>query len=265
MVTNILHTILQNSIFSTLFIGQNLIRLTTVDSTNTYLKNLLSKSEPLPEGTVIMADHQFAGRGQVSNTWKSAPGKNLTFSILLYPSFLLPIKQFSLNMAVSVAISNVLRGILGSDLTIKWPNDIYFKNRKIGGILIENTVSGNQLSSSIIGVGINVNQLHFEEELAEKACSMVQILQKNVDLMPLLAEICKCVESAYFVLRSGKYNKIKESYVDKLYRINVPARYQTSAAIFEGIITGVSDTGLLSMDRGGKQFDFNFKEINFLN
>ena len=129
---------MQNSIFSTLFIGQNLVKLSEVNSTNTYLKELVSKSEPLIEGTVIMADHQFAGRGQKDNIWYSQAGKNLTFSIYLKPSSLAVSKQFILNMVICLGIVDALKPILGNDSKIKWPNDIYFKNNKLGGILIEN-------------------------------------------------------------------------------------------------------------------------------
>jgi BirA family biotin operon repressor/biotin-[acetyl-CoA-carboxylase] ligase len=107
---------LQNNTFSTLFVGQNLIKLSAVDSTNNFLKGLVSKSEPLPEGTVIMADDQFAGRGQQENAWHADPGKNLTVSILLRPAFLPLNKQFLLNMAVSIAINNTLTKFLSNDL-----------------------------------------------------------------------------------------------------------------------------------------------------
>ncbi|MES2651360.1 MAG: biotin--[acetyl-CoA-carboxylase] ligase [Bacteroidota bacterium] len=256
---------MQNNTFSTLFVGQNLIKLPAVDSTNNFLKSLVSNSEPLPEGTVIMADVQYAGRGQQNNVWKAAPGKNLTFSVLLKPAFLPLNQQFLLNMAVSVAINNTLAQFLGEGLNIKWPNDIYFLNQKMGGILIENTIVGNDIKTAIIGIGINVNQQNFEAELTGKATSVFQILQKDVNLMQLLAEICSALESLYLQLRAGKHTNIKRAYVDRLYQLNKLALYQKDGEVFEGIIKGVSDTGLLQMETPNGNKEFNFKEITFLN
>ncbi|SFH09715.1 biotin--[acetyl-CoA-carboxylase] ligase [Pedobacter insulae] len=256
---------MQNNTFSTLFVGQNLIKLSAVDSTNNFLKNLVSNSEPLPEGTVIMADDQFAGRGQQNNVWKAEPGKNLTFSILLKPTFLAVDKQFFLNLSVSIAINNVLTRILGKNTSIKWPNDLYFGDQKLGGVLIENTLVGNTIKNSIVGIGINVNQQHFEEELTVTATSVFQILQKDVNLLNLLADICSEVESLYLQLRTGKHTNLKENYVDKLYHLNKPALYQKDGEVFEGIIKGVSDAGLLQVEQHGERLEFNFKELTFLN
>lgn len=256
---------MQNNTFSTLFVGQNLIKLTSVDSTNNFLKSLVSNSEPLPEGTVIMADDQYAGRGQQNNVWRAEPGKNLTFSLLLKPTFLPLNQQFLLNMAVSIAINDALSLFLGESLAIKWPNDIYFRNQKIGGVLIENSIVGNDIKTAIIGIGINVNQQHFVAELTGRATSVFQILQKDVNLMALLAEICSALERLYLQLRAGKHTNIRQSYVDKLYQLNKPALYQKGDEIFEGSIKGVSANGLLRMERNDEIQEFNFKEIAFLN
>src|SRR6476659_5800909 len=157
MFINLNYT-LQNNIFLALFVGQSLVKLHEVDSTNDYLKNLLSNSKPLIEGTVIMAEYQTAGRGQKGNVWKSEKGANLTFSILLRPSFFNVNQQFQFNKAVSLGISDVLIEILGKEAKIKWPNDVYFNNQKLGGILIENTIKGNFLKESIVGIGLNANK-----------------------------------------------------------------------------------------------------------
>jgi len=256
---------LQNNTFSTLFVGQNLIKLSAVDSTNNFLKSLMSNSEPLPEGTVIMADDQYAGRGQQNSTWNVEPGKNLTFSVLLKPKFLPLNQQFLLNMAVSVAINDVLSRLVGEGLTIKWPNDIYFLNRKMGGVLIENSIVGNDIKTAIIGVGVNVNQQNFEAELTGKATSVFRILQRDVNLVGLLAEICAALESLYLQLRTGKHTNIRRAYVDKLYQIDEIARYQKGGEAFDGMIKGVADSGLLQMETQGGLQEFNFKEIVFLN
>lgn len=256
---------MQNNTFSTLFVGQNLIKLSAVDSTNNFLKNLLSKSEPLPEGTVIMADDQFAGRGMQESVWKVEPRKNLTISILLKPSFLDLNKQFLLNMAISIAINNTLTVFLPKGLTIKWPNDIYYNDLKLGGVLIENTIIGNRIKNTIVGIGINVNQELFAPDLSKKATSVYQILQENVNLDVLLADLCSQIEVLYLQLRANKDTILRKAYVDKLYKINIAAHYRQNGEVFEGVIVGVSDSGLLNVSKNGKLVQFNFKEIEFIN
>jgi BirA family biotin operon repressor/biotin-[acetyl-CoA-carboxylase] ligase len=254
---------LQNNTFSTLFVGQNLIKLLAVDSTNSFLKRMLSNSEPLPEGTVIMAENQYSGRGQVESTWHAEPGKNLTFSILLKPSFLPVHQQFILNMAISTAIQRALGKIIGAGLTIKWPNDIYYYDQKIGGILIENILSGSSIKACIVGIGINVNQEVFEEHLNGRAGSIYQILHKNVNLIWLLAEICSHIEASYLKLKGGNHWNLREDYLKFLYRFNVKANYRQNGEIFEGRIVGVSDQGYLSVETESGIKMYNFKEIEF--
>ncbi|MDQ8052561.1 MAG: biotin--[acetyl-CoA-carboxylase] ligase [Pedobacter sp.] len=255
---------MQNNIFSTLFVGQNLIKLPAVDSTNNYLKNLVSNSEPLPEGTVIMAEDQFAGRGQQQNSWHAEPGKNLTFSILLRPFFLPIGKQFLVNMTVSVAINNALSGLGINGACIKWPNDIYFFDQKLGGVLIENSLVGSVIKTAVIGIGINVNQTNFGQLLPRRATSISQILQEDVNLDRLLIEICSQIEYVYLQLKAGKYAEIRESYLKKLYRIGIPAKYRSGTDVWEGTIKGISDAGLLQLEKDGSLQEFNFKEIEFI-
>jgi len=255
---------LQNNTFSTLFVGQNLIKLSAVDSTNNFLKNLVSKSEPLPEGTVIMADDQFAGRGQQDNTWYAEPGKNLTFSILLKPTFLPIHQQFLLNMAISVAINKALATYIPAGIKIKWPNDIYYFDKKIGGILIENVIAGSAIKTAVIGIGLNVNQQRFNADLTKRATSLAQILQQDVSLSKLLNEICSYTESWYLQLKAGRYTNLKENYVDRLYQINELAKYKHNGEVFEAEIIDVTDNGLLQMQKDHNLVTFNFKEVEFL-
>lgn len=256
---------MQNNTFSTLFVGQNLIKLSAVDSTNNFLKNLLSKSEPLAEGTVIMAEDQFAGRGQQENTWHAEPGKNLTISILLRPTFLPINKQFLLNMAVSIAINEALSKYVTTGMKIKWPNDCYYFNQKLGGVLIENSIVGNGLKTAVIGIGLNVNQREFNPALQRKAISLSQILHEDVNLNRLLLEICSQIEKLYLRLRAGDYNFLNTAYVDKLYQFNELCWYKYKDHIFEGTIVGISPEGLLQVKREEELMQFNFKEIEFLN
>jgi BirA family biotin operon repressor/biotin-[acetyl-CoA-carboxylase] ligase len=255
---------LQNNIFSTLFVGQNLIKLPEVDSTNNFLKRLVSNSEPLAEGTVIMADNQYAGRGQHGNVWHASPGLNLTFSLLLKPVFLDITHQFSLNMVISVALSRVLSAATGGDVKVKWPNDLYFKDQKIGGILIENIISGSRYKVCIVGIGINVNQKDFHPDLREKAISISLILQQDVNLNLLLAEICSHIESGYLMLRANGYKDLKLQYLQNLYKLEKTLNYKHGEEIKQGKIIDVTDQGLLAIEVAGKAHFYNFKEIEFL-
>ena len=260
-----LHIItLQNNIFSGLFVGQNLITIKQVDSTNNYLKDLLSNSKPVSEGTVIMAESQYAGRGQQQNRWHSEDGKNLTFSILLKPIFLAVTQQFDLTRAVSLGIINALEPHLGAQLKIKWPNDIYFENGKLGGILIENIVQGNQIKSSVIGIGLNINQENFPLDVPN-AVSLKQILHRDYDLKLLLSEICKNIEAAYLNLKAGRLEFVRNAYLERLYWLNEHKMFKARGRIFEGLIKEVKDNGLLTVFDGDVASEYNQKEIEFLN
>jgi BirA family biotin operon repressor/biotin-[acetyl-CoA-carboxylase] ligase len=255
---------LQNNIFSGLFVGQNLLTLKEVDSTNNFLKNLLSNSKPVTEGTVIMAESQFAGRGQQNNQWHAEPGKNLTFSVLLKPTFLAVTDQFDLTRAISLAVYDTLCPILGDQLKIKWPNDIYYSDKKLGGMLIENLLQGNIIKSAIIGIGININQENFPEG-ATNATSVKQILQKDCNLRDILADICNNIEAYYLTLKAGKINFVRNAYLDRLYWFNQNKRFRAAGEIFNGTITGVKQNGLLVVNKDGEETTYNLKEIEFLN
>lgn len=256
---------MQNNIISGLFVGQNLIILKEVDSTNNFLKNTLSNSKPLPEGTVIMAESQYAGRGQQQNRWHSDAGKNLTFSILLKPSFLVISEQFDLTRAISLGVYDALYPLLGNGLKIKWPNDIYYNDMKLGGMLIENAIQGNQIKHSIIGIGLNINQENFPESVPN-AASIKQILQRDYDLRQILSDICSHIEAWYLKLRGEQADVIRKEYLSRLYWLGENKRFRVSELDFDGTIEGVKDNGLLVVKNNkGEKLEFNFKEITFLN
>ena len=253
---------MQSNIFLTRFVGHHLVKLVKVDSTNNYLKTLLSNFKPLPTGAVIMADSQFAGRGQSNNAWLSQAGKNLTFSIYLKPDFLSAQKQFKLNEAIALGITDCLIKILGGDCKIKWPNDIYFNNDKIGGILIENTIRGQQINESVIGIGLNVNQTVFPDLI--NPSSLANIAGVDFDLMALLGDILKSVEDRYLQLEAGNYQQIDEDFTQHLFRYQQTADFKVGIEIIQGKITGITDTGLLIVETAKGEQCFNFKEIGFV-
>ena len=254
---------MQNNTFSTLFVGQNLIKLKEVDSTNNFLKELLSKSEPLPEGTVIMADNQFAGRGQLESVWRTQTGKNISTSIYIKPSFLPLNKHFYLNMAVSLAVSDTLSYFIPSGIKVKWPNDMYYYDKKLGGILIENALTGSEIKSSVIGIGLNINQKHFSADISLKATSVIQILHKEVQLEVIMEKLFAFMEKYYLILKTGKYSILHKSYLERLYNFEMSGFYKQDGEVFEGTIIGIEENGRLMMNVNGTQRSFNFKEIEF--
>lgn len=255
---------MQNNIFSGLFVGQNLVSLKEVDSTNTFLKNSLSNSKPVPEGTVIMAEDQFAGRGQRDNTWHAEAGKNLTFSILLNPTFLSAQQQFDLTRAVSMGVYDALYPLLRDKLKIKWPNDIYYGDSKLGGMLIENILQGTQIKHSVIGIGLNVNQENFPPE-AVNPTSIRKILQRDYELKNILAEICNHIEAYYLQLKAGKIEFVRNLYISRLYWLNEQHLFKSNGEVFEGVVKNVEPAGMLVIEKSGKYETYNLKEIEFLN
>ena len=211
-----------------------------------------------------MAESQYAGRGQQQNRWHSEDGKNLTFSLLLKPVFLPVTQQFDLTRAISLGIINALEPYLGDQLKIKWPNDIYYADGKLGGILIENLVQGNQIKNSVIGIGLNINQESFPLEVPN-AVSLKQILHRHYDLRLLLSEICQNIEAAYLNLKAGRFELVRKAYLERLYWLNEDKIFKASGQIFKGTIENVKDNGLLIVNNGAETSEYNQKEIEFLN
>ena len=256
------HKPLQSNHFSGIFIGKNRITLERTASTNDYLKAELSKFKPLVDGTVIMAVEQYAGRGQLGTQWESEKGKNLTASILLCPSFISPANQFNLSIAVSLGIRHVLHKILKQDVWIKWPNDIYVNNKKIGGLLIENILQGNTWKHAIIGIGINVNQTIFSSD-AKHPTSISEILHESYSIEKLIVEICKLIELHYFELKSGMQNKQKEEYLQYLLGKDKQRIFKIDGISVEGKIVDIDTNGRLVVDFNGHLSSFSFKEIEY--
>jgi BirA family biotin operon repressor/biotin-[acetyl-CoA-carboxylase] ligase len=255
---------LQNNIISGLFVGQNLVTLKEVASTNNFLKDLLSNSKPVAEGTVIMAESQYAGRGQQANRWHSEAGKNLTFSLLLKPTFLPLQQQFDLTRTISLGVVTALQSATGLPIQVKWPNDIYCGDKKLGGILVENLVQGSVIKNAIIGIGLNINQENFPPELPNPA-SVKQILQKDYDLHVLLSQICGCIEAWYLKLKANKLDEIRAQYLANLYWLNQERDFVSDNTRFKGTVTGVRDNGFLVLSTKNGEKEFTLKQIEFLN
>jgi BirA family biotin operon repressor/biotin-[acetyl-CoA-carboxylase] ligase len=182
----------------------------------------------------------------------------------LKPSFLALSQQFDLTRAISVGILNSLEPFLGKKLKIKWPNDIYYDNRKLGGMLIENIVQGSQIKNSVVGIGLNINQEIFPLEVPN-AVSLKQILLKDYDLKVLLSEICKNIEVAYLNLKSGNSESVRKAYLHRLYWLNEEKLFRVDNNVFKGTIKGVKENGALMVSAEGTTSEYNQKEIEFLN
>lgn len=241
-----------------------IIHIDETDSTNRWLQqhgdgsfcvnaDLHKKNRPL----CVLADYQTAGRGCGSNKWESERGKNLLFSILTHPLELPIMKQFHISRAISLAICEALDQHIG-DVSIKWPNDIYWRDGKLGGILIENRLQGKMIRDSIIGVGLNVNQQVFHSD-APNPVSLWQIHGQQTDRKALLEDILQ-----RFGLLMGE--DLEKRYFARLYRSRGFHPYADCQGAFMAEIIDVEPDGhLLLRDEDGKERRYAFKEVRFVN
>ena len=240
-----------------------IVNIESVPSTNKYLFDLIGKKDE-EEGLVIITDNQTAGKGLGDNHWESQAGKNLTFSILLKPSFLKPEMQFVLTQIVSIAILKVCKKELNSEfLKIKWPNDIYAGNKKLAGILVQNIVKGSSISHSVIGIGLNVNQDKFVSN-APNPVSMIQLMGRPINKDLLLEDILNEIETIYKSLTAEKVTWLNNNYTSNLYRIDQPHFFTDKDGRFEGEILGVNNYGQLKVKKAnGQIYNYNYKEVEF--
>jgi len=240
-------------------------KIHTTNSTNTYLRKW-SKEEYLQNFTVLVSEEQTAGRGQRENIWQSKKGKNLTFSILIRLDDFEVSRQFELNQAVSLGLVMAIKKYLSTSdfsLKIKWPNDIFVTKKKIAGILIENTLSASKIKQSVVGIGLNVNQVNFPNSLPN-ASSMQVFTKQEFDLDTLLNEILSSIENYIDKLEKGE--NLKVEYLENLFQYKTENRYkETGNNTFRGRIIGVNPEGkLIIKTKKGNVKSYNFKEIEFL-
>lgn len=245
-----------------MLIGSTLIQHEKVSSTNTIASLLISSGKPA-EGTVITASFQDSGRGQAGNSWESEAGKNLLMSVILYPVMVRPEDQFVISQMVSLAVTDLVRTIV-SDTAVKWPNDIYAGDDKIAGILIENSVMGGTLCSSIAGIGLNVNQKAFRSG-APNPISLAQLTGKDFDLRAIMSELIGFLEVRYNMVVTGNHDQLAHDYHSLLYRCGEWHRYSDAEGEFTGMIERVRPSGLISVRReNGLTKDYAFKEVDYI-
>jgi BirA family transcriptional regulator, biotin operon repressor / biotin---[acetyl-CoA-carboxylase] ligase len=235
-----MHKILAN----TIFLGKDIRFMTECHSTNGFAAELIQKGKAI-EGTIVIAEKQTKGRGQRGNKWYSEPGKNLTFSLVLMPNFLDATEQFELNMAVSLGVHEAI-GAYVKGTKIKWPNDfVHTDLGKVGGMLIENQVSNKGIDASIVGLGINVNQVSFP---FPNASSLALVAGAPIDKEEFFKVMIKEIENYYLLLKKGQRKYIHSRYVDNLFRMDEWATFDDGQP-FEGKIRGVTQEGKLMIEK----------------
>ena len=238
-----------------------ILRVVETASTNSLLRELVIK-ESLAEGSVVVADFQTAGRGQIGNTWESEAGKNLMFSLVLYPTCIPANRQFLISQIAALSVKEAL-DLYADHITVKWPNDIYWKDKKICGMLIENDLSGHNLYCSIIGIGINLNQTVFRGD-APNPVSLFQIIGKEVDREEVLHRFLSIFYRYYLSLLQEEHEDIRARYQSALYRREGYHGYKDESGEFEACIHDIESTGhLLLALRDGSIRRYAFKEVSY--
>lgn len=245
---------------STLFTGKNLVFVPECHSTNTLALQLCQQTGT-SEGTVVITNNQTSGRGQRGNSWEAKPGENLTFSIILKPTFLKASDQFLLNQCISLGLYDFLTQKPLHDVKIKWPNDMLVENKKVCGILIENIVQRDSIQWSVVGIGLNVNQTEFA---FGRAASLGTFSRFALDLDKELHQLLACIEVRYISLRQGNVDLLKKNYNEGLLGFQECRTFKVQQEELEGIIQGVDAVGRLILQTQQENKVFDIKEIEFV-
>lgn len=243
------------------------IHLKETTSTLTYIRELL-KEQVLEDGFTVYTDFQTSGRGQKGNSWESQEGLNLLFSTVSYPSDLKANKQFIISQLISIAITDILCEEINDEnnnISIKWPNDIYWQEKKLAGILIENNITDNKVSQCILGVGINLNQETFKSD-APNPISLKQITGKTYDIEKTLQKI---VDKIYFyhkqIESSEGLEEIKSIYKNRLFRRTGKHLFNDNEQTFLAEIVDIEDSGILVLRTQTNEVrKYAFKEIKYI-
>ena len=214
-------------------------------------------------GTAWFALEQTAGKGQRGKQWLSPPGENIMLTIALQPGMLPLSRQFMLSVTVALAAWDFFSKHAGDESGIKWSNDIYWRDRKAGGILIENVLRGNTWQYAIVGIGLNINQTTFPEHLPNPV-SLRQITGRTWDAVELAKELCTCLHNRMQTLHPSNYDSLLNAYKSNLFRINQPALYRMDGEYFEGTIKDVLPDGRLCLEKEGILLELNFGEVEFV-
>lgn len=246
-----------------IIIGHPHHQFDSISSTNNYALEMLSKSKPR-EGTAISTDFQSGGRGQIGKTWESEADKNILVSLIMYPTFIIPEQHFKLTMTIALAISDFIEHTIQKKASVKWPNDIYVGEKKIAGILIQNSLQNKKITTSIIGMGINVNQLDFNH--APNPTSLALLSNKGFKIEELLPKLFLCIERRWLQLKKKSFQLLNEHYHNKLYLKGIQRKFLVdSDKVISGKIKGVNEEGLLMIetDEGNRIFETRTISIKY--
>lgn len=248
-----------------LFIGKNVIQLDTTPSTNDYVKQLCDKQSVL-DGTVVYTTNQTAGRGQQGNTWEMEQNAGLALSFFLKPNFLPIDKQFYLNMAVSLAVREFCEHYTEQEVAIKWPNDILINQKKVAGILIENTIQGSKIAQTVVGIGINVKQKKFPSDLVHATSLAIQCYNGDIDfnIKSMLTVMSAYLEKYYLQLRQTNYQFLSKAYTTSLWRYHQTQEFYKGSQLLRGEITGIYKDGRIEIDVNGKPQRYAMQEVKFV-
>ena len=224
-------------------IGQPFFELSEVDSSNNYAMRMI-QAHLAEHGTTWFAHYQNAGKGQRGKQWNAAAGQNIMMSCVLKTNTLSIDNQFTLNIAIALACYDLFNKYAVEKTFIKWPNDIYWKDRKAGGILIENILKGEMWKFAVVGMGININQTLFHNDI-KRPVSLKQITGKTFDIILLAKELCECLEIRWRQLLSGSNNEMLEEYNSHLFKRNEHVAFKKDNATFTATVVGVNKKGEL--------------------
>lgn len=234
-------------------IGKRFIELLSVDSTNNYAMQQLQKGTAM-HGDVYFAFEQTAGKGQFNKRWHSATGENIMMSVVLNTSIFPINQQFILSMITALSTLQLFNKYTTENIKIKWPNDIYCRDRKAAGILIENLIRGKTWQFAVVGIGVNINQTVFAGPL-NNPVSLKQITGAEYNVIALAKELCVFFENNLQLLYQGQTTVVLSNYNERLYKRNMPATFRQSGTMFTGTVKGVTDSGnLLVLDGVEKSF-----------
>ena len=241
----------------------HIIKLNAIDSTNSYLRQLSTK-EAVKDFTVVLANYQTSGRGQMGTQWHSQHSKNLMISLFKDVSYINIEQHFFISIVAALSILEALESFKLPNLKVKWPNDILSENKKIGGILIENVIKKGKLDASIIGFGINVNQTEFDN--LPQASSMRLLTGRLYELEELLQAILSKFKDYFKLLKQKEFELLKNNYEKHLFRKDKPSTFQNSEGqLFSGFIKGISNSGNLQvMIENAIIKEFDLKSITLL-
>lgn len=241
-------------------IGQQIIQLHEVDSTNNYAARLLSEGK-LAHGTVILAEHQTAGRGQRGRNWQSIGSKQFTGSYFLKTDFLSVDHLCYLNMSIALAVREMIQSFTRKKVSIKWPNDIFIDSQKIAGILIETNWKNGRVEGAIVGVGVNISPV----QSVAYATSLEEISGKSPEAFSVLDALTRSLNACYDYVQQEDFEYLKTTYESFLWKKDeeITLEERQNSVPFKGIIRGVDQIGNLLVERSGEIMTYHNQELNF--